>query len=178
VRGWSVAVRDVRIGVVDFYAARPWVDLLAVALLGLLWVLAGAELLTPSSAAARLEFYVGVATLAALVLAAATFVCTMVYQSASPHVETVRKRFGATLRTNWTAIIAWSLLAAASPIVAILLDEKYPAWAMAISVVALGLIVMRFARSVYWLRLTLFLQHVSDAADPVYVVKMPVRKAG
>jgi hypothetical protein len=160
--------------VADVLAAHPIVDQtvpLGVTVAYLVWL----DSFTPIGLETRVSFYVGVSTLAALAVAAATFVCTLTYQSASDHMTAVRKHYGGELRRNWTSIILSTLVAATLPLLSILADSRSIYVAVAMTVYALALVVVRFCRSVYWLRLTLFMEIVSNATPEKIVVKLPRR---
>lgn len=171
-------IREARLWAGDRIAAHPSIDqALALGAPGA-WVL-WLDGFTPSDPAARLTFYGAAATLAALALAAATFVCTMTYQSTNEYVAIVRRRYGHELRKNWTTVITSTLLAAVAPVVAMVIDDRFTAVAMAAVVYCLALVVLRFLRSVYWLRLTLFLQQASDESPQEFVVPLKAaRRAG
>lgn len=162
--------------IADTFAAHPSVDWLVVAPVGAgaSWLMWGDRVdLTDGS---RSAFLGGVATLAGLVLAAATFICTLTYQSTSQQVAYVRKHFGPELRRNWRAIFASILAAAVATLVAFLILDTRPEIAMSVGVFGLVTVVVRAARAHYWLSYTLFMHQVSDATEPPYVVQLPAER--
>lgn len=167
-------LRTWRLRVADVLAARPIFDQIVPVTFGVLYAVV-LRSLTPTSDDVRVAFYVGVSTLAALAVAAATFVCTMTYQSTGEHMTTVRRRYGEVLRRNWTAILVSTLVAATLPLIGILVDTRWRTAGMLIAIYSLLLVVVRFARSVYWLRVTLFLERVSDEAPQPMAVRLPRR---
>lgn len=156
----------------DYLASHPWVDFVAPIFVGAAWF-SWADSLIPASDDTRIQLYVGTSTLAGLTLAAATFVCAMIYQSASPYVELVRRTYSKVLRRNWRAIIGSTLLAALLPLVAVIVDSRSARWSMTLAVGAVTLLVARFVRCLYWLALTLFMEHASETVVPDYVVPEP-----
>ncbi|MBN0039345.1 hypothetical protein JN535_04045 [Cellulosimicrobium cellulans] len=133
--------------------------------------------MTPEIPDVRVAFYVGISTLAALAVAAATFVCTMTYQSTGEHMRAVRRHYGEVLRRNWTSILVSTLVAATLPLLAILVDTRWRQAAMLIAVYSLVLVAVRFVRSIYWLRITLFLERAADELPEPMAVKLPPRPA-
>lgn len=164
-------------GVRDLVAAHPAFDWVFPVGAAAGWV-AMPDAFVPAAADTRVQFYVAAATVAALVLAAATFVCALVYQAGSEYAVRVRTRFASELRRNWTSIITSSLLAALLPLVAIAVDEHNTVVASALTVFSLGVVVVRFARTTWWLRFVLLVQRESDSRPAPYVVRSDDRLAG
>ncbi|MEJ6549485.1 hypothetical protein PQI66_08010 [Corynebacterium sp. USCH3] len=127
----------------------------------ILWFFWGGDLV-PDAGGTRLEIYGGVGTLAGLALAASTFACTMTYQSSNSLLTTMRETYHDELKRNWTSIILSSLACAVLPVLAMALDEHQPHLAFSMVTYALVLLVLRFGRSVWWLRLSLFIIDKSD----------------
>jgi len=163
--------RPTKLGVFDELIAHPIYDQIVPLAVAIAWYfqLHGSA---PADGASRIAFYVGVATLAALVLTAATFVCALTYQSTAGPLVTVRERFGGTLRRNWISVIISTLFVAALVLVAVLVDSTSSRVAMSSAVYGLVLVVLRGFRSVYWLQFSLFMQHVSDNRTEPYVVSL------
>lgn len=164
-------------GARDVVAAHPGFDWVVPVGVAAAWI-AMPDAFIPAASETRVQLYVAAATVAALVLAAATFVCALVYQAGSDYAVRVRTRFAAELRRNWTSIITSSLLAALLPIVAIAVDEHNAVVASALTVFSLGVVVSRFARTTWWLRFVLLVQRESDSRPAPYVVRSDDRLAG
>ncbi|EFQ82743.1 hypothetical protein HMPREF0063_11952 [Aeromicrobium marinum DSM 15272] len=107
------------------------------------------------------EFLVGLATVSALVLAAAAFVCTLTYQSSAQRVVDLRIAFGVQIQRNWVSIFAITFVAAVAPLVALLLVGTGPV-GPAIAVWASAMLVMKAGRTLYWLRAMVFTQYLDD----------------
>lgn len=107
------------------------------------------------------EFLVGLATLAGLLLAAATFVCALTYQSASGRVARIRTAYGPQIRRNWTSIFLYSFLAAIAPLVGLLFIGSGPL-TPALAIWAGVTLAAKAARTHYWLKTMLFMQYVED----------------
>lgn len=107
-------------------------------------------------------FLVGLATISALVLTAATFVCTLIYQSgATERIREVRLRFAEALRRNWLSIFVLVFATSVAPLVALLLVGTWVA--PLIGAWAFAMLTMKALRTVYWLHYVLLTQHVDDA---------------
>lgn len=114
----------------------------------------------------RLYLVAGVSTVAGLVMTAATFVCTLTYQSSNVLMNHVRLAYATTLRRNWVSIIVRSFVAAIAPVCT--LAFAFPSWvAVAASLVSLVLICQAFARAVFWMVYTLFMQDASSARPQI-----------
>lgn len=163
----------------DWLIAHPGVD--QVGVLGLT-AMAGLAAPTwlPAEASTRTELYSALAGLCGLVLAAATFVCTLTYQAAGRHMHEVRKHYGVQLSRNWTAIIGSTFVAAFAALAALVVDERSRSVAAALTAYSLATVGLAFVRSVVWLRYTLFFEHVSDRTGEKVVVPFEpgVRSAG
>ncbi|WP_146143614.1 Na+:H+ dicarboxylate symporter [Bifidobacterium callitrichos] len=95
-------------------------------------------------------------------MAAATFICTMTYQSDGQLMREVRLNYGECLSKNWQSIILWSLLDAVLPLITIALWETNKNAGFSLSIFALVNLIAKSTRSVYWLNYTLFMQNKSD----------------
>jgi uncharacterized membrane protein len=160
----------------DALTAHPVFDQLIPVVATAAWLRFGGSLI-PAEPGTRVSFYVGVATVSALVLAAATFVCTMTYQSTSALMSDVRRHFGRQLTRNWTSIIVAALVTSVVPILMILLDGKATTAAMAVSIYCVALLTVRFGRSVYWLSFTLFMDNAQMQVPEPYVVPSPISRS-
>lgn len=160
----------------DWFLERPGVDQGAA-----LIVAAGAGFVTawlPADTETRITLYSALAGLCGLVLAAATFVCTLTYQSNSHLMKKVRVRFGQVLARNWTAIIATSFAAALVALLALVLDEVSARAASAAVAYSVATILASFARVVVWLRYTLFFEEVAEKfPEPVAVEFNPAKRS-
>lgn len=150
----------------DLVASRPIVDWPLPIIALLLWLKFGFPLV-PEMASARGGIYGATSALAGFVLAASTFACTMTYQGNASLLQDLRTKFSDELRRNWIAILWTTALCALLPIVGIYLDPQYPLQASGIVVFVAAMLCCRFARSIWWLRVTLFVTHASDDAEAV-----------
>ena len=146
------------IGVV--VAAHPIVDLFTSIVLTLIWVLSGR--LIPDIDGAWNDLFVSLSTISGLVMTAATFICTMTYQSESRHMKTVRKRYSDELTRNWISIIAWTMITAILPLASITIWTANKQIAFGLAIFALTMMTAKAARSLHWLKYTLFMQKVSS----------------
>lgn len=146
----------------DWLAAHPIVDHLAPILVLAAWFYFG--LGYPSSEDARQGMYVTLATVSGLALASGTFVATLTYQSADTLVRELRTRFHRELKRNWTSILWSSFITALVPLAAMATDKKLTTIAFAIAIYVAALLIARFARTLYWLRLCLFVGDKGPAA--------------
>lgn len=122
------------------------------------------------------EFLVGLATVSALVLTAATFVCTLTYQSTTPRVVAIRTAYGPQIRRNWTSIFLLSFLASVAPLAAILFLGSGPVTPL-LAIWAAAMLMTKSARTLYWLKTMLFMQYIEDQA-PAELRPMRDRGAG
>jgi len=158
----------------DFLASHPAVDHVAALGAVLAWSAIFGATDVPEDA--RVQFLIGVATVSGLVLAAATFVAALTYQSANILMSRVRERYSTLLKRNWTSIIVSTMATAAAPVVAILFSKDHNFAALAVGIYSLALLATRFGRSVFWLRYTLFMQDTVDAAPGTYRLDPPRRR--
>lgn len=164
-----------RRAVADFLAAHPGVDHIIPISIVAAWLLALSGTVPPSESP-RLYVYAGISTLSALVLAAATFVCTLTYQSTSPLVHDVRRRFAPELRRNWASIIFSALGCAVLPIAAMAIDEQHTTSAFGLALYGLVLLVAKFGRSVFWLKYALFMQDASARTPETIELRPPAQR--
>lgn len=148
----------------DFITAYPAVDYLAPAAILAVWFIAGSGM--PGDVAARQWAYASIATVSGLSLAASTFACTITYQTTDPLMVQVRRKYRAVLKRNWIAILRSTLLTALLPVFALLLELVSAPIAFGLVLVATGLLISRFMRSLYWLTFTLFVTESSDLVRP------------
>ena len=107
------------------------------------------------------DFFIGVSTLGALVMATATFVCALMYQSNGAIITIVRKRYGDILAHNWLNVIGWTLLGAVLPLGSILI-RMYARLAFGIALFSLVIIIEKGVRSLFWLKLVFLIQNTSE----------------
>lgn len=145
----------------DFWLQHPSLDLLPgllVTVAGLVAVgrLPGVEL------EMRAVVYGGVAAFGGLALAAATFACSMTYQSSNILMSRVRNEFASDLRVNWQSIIIWMLVGAVLPLVAALVDGLSARLGLTLAVGGLAFILIKVVRAMFWLGYTLFMDEVDQ----------------
>lgn len=163
----------------DIWASHPIFDQLVPIVITLAWLLFVAENLEIEDGA-RWNIFLTIATVSGMALAATTFVCSMTYQSANILMSKVVEVYSKDLRRNWVSIITSCLLTAVAPLVSLAIDKALPMAAMTIAVYAIALLLVRFARAIWWLQFTLFMQDKTsdlhgvmavglraDIADPV-----------
>lgn len=144
----------------DVVAAHPGIDqVLPVLVAALLFMVPDVTHFVPSGA--RGTIYATMATVSGLTLAAATFVCTMTYQSANILMAGIVRSHAAELRRNWTTIISSNLVTALLPLAALAMDTKLPHIGIVIASYAVTLLCVRFMRAVWWLQYSLFRQEQS-----------------
>jgi hypothetical protein len=121
----------------------------------------------------RLALYGAATAFAGLVLAAATFVCTLTYQSTSYLMSDIRKTHANAIRRNWVSILTWVLLAGAADLAAFVVDPSSPRVAVGIVLCSLVLVLAKGLRSIWWLKFTLFVDHASELSPPRLPFKRP-----
>lgn len=149
----------------DLATDRPAIDQLPSLALGLATYVWGTEFVTLLAEPTRIALYQAVAALAGLVLAAATFVCTLTYQSSSFIMSAVRRTHAGQIRRNWVAILRSLLLGSVLAVLAIMADRLSPLLAMSITMYTLTLVVARGVRAIWWLKFTLFVDYASDKSS-------------
>ena len=146
----------------DLVAAHPGIDqLLPVLVAAFLFMVPDVTHFVPSGA--RETIYATMATVSGLALAAATFVCTMTYQSANILMTGIVRSHATELRRNWTTIISSNLVTALLPLAALAMDERLPHIGIVIASYAVTLLCVRFMRAVWWLQYSLFRQEQSGS---------------
>ena len=159
----------------DFWLRHPLLDLIPASILTGLAVLATLVLPLPDGEM-RAVIYGGVAAFGGLALAAATFACSMTYQSANILMTRVRDAYAADLRRNWQSIILWMLASAVLPILGALVDSASVSVGLAMSLGGLAVIVIKAVRAMFWLGYTLFMDEVQQAQPRTLPApKMPDR---
>jgi hypothetical protein len=149
----------------DILTAHPALDYLAPAALLAVWFFAAGSWI-PGDVAARQWAYASVATISGLSLAASTFACTITYQTTDSLMVQVRRKHRLVLKRNWISILRSTLLTAILPVIALLLESVSAPLAFGLVLCATGLLVCRFARSLYWLTFTLFVTESSERVRP------------
>lgn len=124
----------------------------------------------------RTTLVVGVATIAGLVMAAATFICALTYQSANILMTAVRDRFATELRRNWRSIIGGAFLGAVLPVLALPI-AGHPQLGVIACAYSVTLVSLKFLRASFWLRYTLFMQQASDLRPIVGLREAPNNRA-
>ncbi len=100
-----------------------------------------------------IDFLIGLSTLSGLVMAAATFICSMLYQSDHPLCKEARKRYGTTLSKNWIGIISYLIIYALVPLLAPVSPTRRVC--LFLSIFACVGIIGEFIRIRYWLKAVL-----------------------
>lgn len=155
----------------DAWAARPAFDQVLPLSVGLsAWTLVPVQSLDVT---ARVAFYAGVATVSGLVLAAATFVAALTYQSANILMSDVRSRYAVELARNWHAVIRSCLLAAIIAITCIAIDYWTPRAAFGAAAYLLLLVGLRGYRALWWFMYTLYMEKASDLMPPPLAAPVP-----
>lgn len=172
--------RKKRLG--NYIVAHPWVDYIPALMATALWSLLGigaTGLLdaAPQQSASRLEIYVGLGTFCGLVLASATFVCTMTYQSSNILMNRVVRYYKAELRRNWVAILGSTLLSAVLALTLIAVDARLPFVALSVAGLLLSLTLLRGVRALYWLNYSLFGDELQPEHRPKVEVPLPTLDA-
>ncbi|WEV71994.1 Na+:H+ dicarboxylate symporter [Bifidobacterium sp. ESL0790] len=147
------------LGLEDFLVAHPSIDVVISVLILITWIICGKPI--PDISKTGSNLFVALSTLSGLVMAAATFICTMTYQSESRHMRIVRKRYSGELSRNWISVIIWTFIAAVLPLISVVIWETHLVIAVAFSLFALAMLVIKFVRCLHWLKYTLFMQKVS-----------------
>lgn len=141
---------------------NAWLDQLA----SIIAAVSAAYIVATPPTGTLLVFNMAATTIAALVMAAATFACALAYQSDSTLLIQARLRHAETLRRNWRAIIAGSFLASVLPAIGLLTPATL---GFAAGVYGLGLAACCFWRALFWLSYTLFGQAADDLRPTVRV---------
>jgi hypothetical protein len=144
----------------DFVAAHPFIDLLVPLIITGVGFFFGGKV--PGINKSWQNLFVSLSTISGLVMTAATFICTMTYQSDSRHMKTVRERYPDELSKNWISIIAWTLTTAVLPLVSICAWNANHQTAFGIALFSLIMMIAKTARSLHWLKYTLFMHQVSS----------------
>jgi hypothetical protein len=143
----------------DFLAERPVVDLIVPAVAAILWFVLGWQI--PEDAAPRAAAYTALSAASGIVLAAATFACSMMYHSNARYVVLVREEYPVELRRNWRSILIWLLATTLIPIASIVVDGQLPVMAFVASGLSGLMILVKFLRIIYWFDVTLSMEEAS-----------------
>lgn len=122
---------------------------------------------------ARIAYLGGLAAVSALVLTAAVFVCAMTYQATNTLMSRVRTSFHDSLLRNWTSIIVGTFLGAIIAVVGLLFVSQVPDVAMIAGAYALGLLITKFLRAVFWFHYVLTTENLADDNAPVVTFDDP-----
>lgn len=138
----------------DEYGDAPWVDWVVLCLgLGVWWF--DGHGWFPPGETTRAAFYTATGALAGIVLAAATFACTQVFQATTGILPRVRDENPEDYRAGAVGLLSSLLLAAFLPIGSVLLDSLSAQWAFGLGLSAAMLMGLRFLRVVAWFDLGL-----------------------
>lgn len=108
------------------------------------------------------EIFSSLSTVSGILVAAATFLCTMVYQSDSRYMRYAIRNYSDELSRNWSSIIVWAMLTAILPIISLYIYQFHEKAAIAISLYSIVMIIAKTVRSVHWLKYTLFMDQASS----------------
>lgn len=148
----------------DFILRHPIFDQLIPALAFALWHFIGHGRV-PGSDDAQTAAYVGLSAVAGIVLAAATFVCTMLYQSSSTSVRMLRREFKNELSKNWASIFVFIFVAATLPIAATLLRDTNSSLAFGFVLYSAAILLGRSFRTFLWLIVSFRLETSPEPAQ-------------
>ncbi|PWH05223.1 hypothetical protein DEO23_14175 [Brachybacterium endophyticum] len=150
---------DPRPTLMDRITSRPIYDQAPAIVAAAAWAFWGVGALgldDPALSSQRAAIYTSLGTLSALVLASATFVCTMTYQSTNMLMNAAFKKFRPEIRRNWLSILATALVAAAVSVSLLATDSLSPRWSLVVGGYILAIILIRGLRALYWLNYSLF----------------------
>lgn len=156
----------------DHLAAWPFIDAIAALALAAPWAVWGVQatgLVGLEAAAHRVALYGVLATFCAFVLTAATFVCTMTYQSTNVLMNAALTRYRPELRRNWISILTSTLLSAAVSLGLLAIDLATPFWSLVIAGYVLSLTLLKGVRALYWLNYSLFGDELHAAERPAKI---------
>ena len=141
----------------DYWSVHPLVDLWAIPL-----VFAVCLAWSPDVRADLVPFLSGVATLGGVAMAAESFICTMVFTYSSEPLVVARDNlwFKAS-RVSWIMILSGTCVMVAVSLLALLLPPSQPTLMLSVGLTSLVAMMLFFARSVLWLRLTLMATRAS-----------------
>ncbi|ENO17444.1 hypothetical protein HMPREF9004_1810 [Schaalia cardiffensis F0333] len=132
----------------NIWVQHPAVDLvLAGSLFAFLYFSIEGDIFTPTGLQAFLS---ALSTTAGLVMAAATFVCTILYQSSNPSIKKLISRHGRGVARSWVCIILITLIACVAASALTGLTEA-TFWAGQIGITLLALVFIEGVRAVWWL---------------------------
>lgn len=155
----------------DFYGDNPWLDWLVLVLVGVVWWVP-AHGWFPTEASTRSTFYTATGSLAGIVLAAATFACTQVFQAMTGALPRAREENEPEYRRGAVGLLGSLLVAAVLPLGAVVLDQPFPQWGFGLGILAAALVVVRFLRVLAWVDLGL-----RGAAGPAHTAPRRARRS-
>ena len=147
--------------------AHPATDILGATIITATWWLLSNPVPQLPGDGSPNDLFIGLSTLSGLVMATATFICTMLYQSNSPLKIEARKRFPEELSRNWLSIIIWTLTTAILPLFSLCLWGIDRITSFGIVIFSTSLLLAKGGRSIYWLNYTLFMEKASSILSPV-----------
>lgn len=115
----------------------------------------------PDSEGVPAAFLGAVAGIAGLAFAAATFVCTMTYQSTNYLMSGLRKSHHRQIRRNWISILSSLLLSGIAAAFGTLTVSWAPNAAATLGIFCATVVLVRSFRALWWLRQTLFIEDVA-----------------
>lgn len=133
--------------------AHPATDILGATIITATWWLLSNPVPQLPGDGSPNDLFIGLSTLSGLVMATATFICTMLYQSNSPLMIEARKRFPEELSRNWLSIIIWTLTTAILPLFSLCLWGIDRITSFGIVIFSTSLLLAKGGRSIYWCKL-------------------------
>lgn len=158
-----MASRKARAG--DYLLVHPWIDLPTAVFVTVAMALV-ADSLPDVAEPMRSSIYGGASAFGGLALAAATFACSMTYQSANILLSQARATYSRELRRNWLSIILWMLFAAVLPLLGAGIDGWSSAWGLRLAGFGLAMTCIKAIRATFWLGYTLFMDEIEAGTLP------------
>lgn len=132
----------------EWYREHRHVDLAGLVLaLGAIWMPA-----VPGMVPIQSSFLAAASATVAVLIAVVTFACAFVYQSSSPNVLEVRRKYAVKLRSNWLWCVGWVLGGALVILACIPLAYWNAAGAWALAFGATGIALTATVRSLAYLK--------------------------
>lgn len=143
---------------------HPLIDIVGAAAVTAFWWIAGHSTFSFSDCSEKSpnDLFVGLSALSGLVMAVATFICTTVYQSDSHLMKEIRKRYSDELSKNWLSIISCTLVTAFLPLISLCIWDGRYLISFGLAVFSAVLLAEKSIRCVYWLRITFFMEAISN----------------
>lgn len=141
-------------------AAHPFVDAVASLVVSVSWYMSECRTFDFEEPCA--ELFTSLSSVSGLLMAAATFICSMVYQSGSGRMKYAITKYSDELSRNWSSIIVWTMVTAVLPLISLYIYKEYARVAIAVSLYSVLMMFFKTIRSMHWLKYTLFMQKTSQ----------------